>query len=149
MILNLKKSIKIILYILGSFLSVIGLLSLIVLGNLFNNDKNIGENYMLLLSKEFRQTAYFTIQKNYNQEFNMNKNFGEFCYRFFGNEIADKKIGVSLADQKIMGTVYANNNIYGAEVDPATLQLEMGPKLAGYDLKWYNWLGFGLDKLGQ
>jgi len=104
-------------------------------------------NYRFALSQRIRSDAYSLAEKDYNESYGLNKNFGEFCYRFFGDELNTKKIHLSLDEQMIRGSVYAQANLYGAKIDPQTLNLEIDSEPAIWHWKWYNWLGIGLDKI--
>ncbi|MFA6307189.1 MAG: hypothetical protein WC639_05280 [Patescibacteria group bacterium] len=104
-------------------------------------------DYGFILSRRIRSQAYALQEKEYNEKFDLNKNFGEFCYRFFGDELKTKKIRLSLDEQLIRGSVYANGNLYGGKIDPKTLSLEVNSEPVTWHWKWYNWLGLGLDKI--
>lgn len=104
-------------------------------------------DYGLALSQKIRSHAYFLSEEEYNKKYNLNKNFGEFCYRFFGDELKTKKIRPSLDERKIRGMVYAEANLYGGKIDPRTLNLEIESRPATWHWRWYNWLGIGLDKI--
>jgi hypothetical protein len=104
-------------------------------------------DYGFILSRRIRSQAYALQEKEYNEKFDLNKNFGEFCYRFFGDELKTKKIRLSLDEQLIRGSVYANGNLYTGAINPKTLSLELNSKPAIWHWRWYNWLGIGLDKV--
>ncbi|MDD4271329.1 MAG: hypothetical protein PHF50_00830 [Patescibacteria group bacterium] len=140
-----KKFFKIILVFLPLTLlaAIIFLAAMVVITYKTNPD------YGFILSQKIRSRAYALSEKQYNEKFNLNKNFGEFCYRFFGDELNAKKIRLSLDEQMIRGSVYAGSNLYGAKVDPKTLNLEIESQPATWHWRWYNWLGIGLDKVYQ
>ncbi|MBI4779497.1 hypothetical protein HY797_03540 [Candidatus Falkowbacteria bacterium] len=143
MIEPIKKKFKIILIFLPlMFLTVIIFLVLIVIIIYKTNP-----DYGFALSQKIRSHAYFLSEKEYNEKYNLNKNFGEFCYHFFGDELKTKKARLSLDEQMIRGTVYAGANLYGGKIDPKTLNLEINSQPATWHWKWYNWLGIGLDKI--
>ena len=106
-------------------------------------------DYGFVLSQKLRSHAYALQEKEYNQKFNQNKNFGEFCYRFFGNELNTKKIRLSLDEQMIRGSVYAYGNLYSGKINPSTLDMEINDQPATWHWRWYNWLGIGLDKVSR
>ncbi|MFA5359994.1 MAG: hypothetical protein WC349_03500 [Patescibacteria group bacterium] len=138
---NIKKFLLILLIIL--LVIIIFLVSTII----FNYKTN--PDYGFILSQKLRSHAYALQEKEYNQEFNQNKNFGEFCYRFFGNELINKKIRLSLDEQMIRGSVYAYGNLYSGKINPITLDMEINNQPAIWHWKWYNWLGIGLDKVSR
>lgn len=104
-------------------------------------------DYGFILSQKIRSQAYSLSEAEYNKKYSLNKNFGEFCYRFFGDELKTKKIRLSLDEQKIRGSAYAYGNLYGGKIDPKTLNLEIESEPATWHWRWYNWLGIGLDKV--
>ncbi|HAM88948.1 MAG: hypothetical protein US83_C0002G0048 [Candidatus Falkowbacteria bacterium GW2011_GWC2_38_22] len=124
------------------FLALLGVVSLIVVLNYI-----FSTNYKLFLSQKTRSDAWTFLEKTYNNEFSQNKNFGEFCYRFRGHELDNNNIPLSIDEQKIRGTVYAEGNIFEANVDPKNMSLEIGQ--SSWQWKWYNWLGFGINKDSQ
>jgi len=141
----MSKSIKTILVFLPlTFLAIIIFLISIIIFNYKTNP-----DYGFILSQKLKSHAYALQEKKYNQEFNQNKNFGEFCYRFFGNDLNTKKIRLSLDEQVIRGSVYAYGNLYSGKINPITLDMEISNQPAIWHWKWYNWLGIGLDKVYQ
>ena len=106
-------------------------------------------DYGFILSQKIRSQAYALQEKVYNEKYNLNKNFGEFCYRFFGDELKTKKIRLSLDEQMIRGSVYAYGNLYAGKIDPETLSLKIESEPATWHWRWYNWLGIGLNKVYQ
>lgn len=140
---QLKQTVKKIIYSLFITLFVVsGILNLVLITNLNSNT-----DFMFLLSQKLRKDAYIMTETRYNKEFNQNKNFGEFCYRFFGDELRNKKIRLSLDEQKIRGMAYANGNLYGSKINPQSLEMEMDDQAIAWQWKWYNWLGIGLDEV--
>jgi len=142
---SIKKILKIILVFLPlTFLVIfIFLLATAILVYKTNPD------YGFILSRKIRSHAYFLSEEEYNKKYSLDKNFGEFCYRFFGNELKTKKIRLSLDEQMIRGSVYAYGNLYGGKIDPKTLSLEVSSEPATWHWRWYNWFGIGLDKIYQ
>ncbi len=138
-----KKRIKNILVFLSLILLIIFVLLAVTVVFAYKTNPDYG----FILSQKLKSHSYFLSEKEYNNKFNQDKNFGEFCYRFFGDELKTKKIRLSLDEQMIRGSVYANANLYGGKIDPKTLNLEIENKPATCHWKWYNWLGIGLDKV--
>ena len=140
-----KKFFKIIfLFLPLTFLIIIiFLISVIILIYKTNPD------YGFVLSQKIRSHAYFLQEEQYNEKYSLNKNFGEFCYRFFGDELNNKKIRLSLDEQIIRGSIYAYGNLYSGKIDPATLDMKINDQPATWHWKWYNWLGIGLDKVSR
>jgi hypothetical protein len=106
-------------------------------------------DYGFALSQKIRSRAYFLSEAEYNKKYDLNKNFGEFSYRFFGDELKTKKIRLTLDEQVIRGSVYANDKLYLGKIDPKTLNLEISGQPATWHWQWYNWFGIGLDKIYQ
>ncbi len=140
----MAKKIKIFLLLLLIILIFIIFLTSLIIFNYKTNP-----DYGFILSQKLRSHAYALQEKEYNQEFNQNKNFGEFCYRFFGDELNTKKIRLSLDEQMIRGSVYAYGNLYSGNIDPKTLDMQLSDKPAIWHWRWYNWLGIGLDKISR
>ncbi len=140
-----KKLFKIIL----AFLPLILLTILIFLVATVIFIYKTNPDYGFALSQRIRSQAYFLSEAEYNKKYSLNKNFGEFCYRFFGDELKAKKIRLSLDEQMIRGSVYAYGNLYGGKIDPKTLNLEIESEPTTWHWRWYNWLGLGLDKVYQ
>ena len=128
-------------------LTFLAILIFFILAVVINYKTN--SDYGFILSQKIRSQAYFLSEEEYNKKYNLDKNFGEFCYRFFGEELNTKKIRLSLDEQVIRGSVYANANLYGGKIDPRTLSLETESQPAIWHWQWYNWLGIGLDKVRQ
>jgi hypothetical protein len=124
------------------------LIIVVLLATIVINYK-INPDYGFILSQKIRSHAYFLSEKEYNKQYNLNKNFGEFCYRFYGDELNTKKIRLSSDEQMIRGSVYARANLYGGKIDPRTLNLEIESEPATWHWQWYNWFGIGLDKIYQ
>ena len=125
-----------------AFLALLGVIGLIVIFNY-----TFSANYKLFLSQKLRADAWASLEKTYNAKFNQDKNFGEFCYRFRDHELDNNKISLSVDEQKIRGAVYAERNIYEANVDPKDMSLEIGQSSRRW--RWYNWLGFGTNTDSQ
>lgn len=138
---------KIFFKIILKFLPLVFLIILVFLIAAVIFTYKTNPDYGFILSQKIRSHAYFLSEEEYNKKYNLNKNFGEFCYRFFGDELRTKKIRLSLDEQIIRGSVYANANLYGGKIDPKTLNLEIESEPAIWHWKWYNWLGIGLDKV--
>jgi len=145
MILLNKKSLKNILFFLPIFLLSIELSLFIMVVVIYKTNPDYG----FILSQKIRSHSYDLSEKQYNKEFNLNKNFGEFCYRFFGDELKTKKVRLSLNDKTIRGSVYSQANLYAAKVNPETLDLNIENNPTIWHWKWYNWIGIGLDKVHQ
>jgi len=140
-----KKNFKIILV----FLPLVFLILVIFLFLTVILIYRVNSDYGFILSQKIKSHAYFLQEEQYNEKYSLNKNFGEFCYRFYGDELNTKKIHLSLDEQMIRGSVYARANLYGGKVDPKTLNLEIDNQPATWHWKWYNWFGIGLDKVYQ
>jgi len=142
---SIKKNYKIILLFLPLTLLAVFIVLIVMVIFIYKTNPSYG----FILSRKIRSQAYVLSEKQYNEEFNLNKNFGEFCYRFFGDELKTGKIRLSLDEQKIRGSVYANGNLSIGKINPKTLNLEIENKPATFHWQWYNWLGIGLDKVYQ
>jgi hypothetical protein len=135
---NFKHSLKIGLCIL----SIIGLIfSLIFLVFIFNVKTN--PEYLFFLSKKIRADYFYKTEIRYNKQFNQSKKFGEFCYRLIGDEIDKNKVNLTLDQQKIRGSLYYNDQVFVANINPVNLDLEFNRDEKNFKWKWYNWLGFG------
>jgi len=142
---TIKKNFKIILVFLP--LMLLAILIFLVATIIFIY--KINPDYGFILSQKMRSHAYTLQEKVYNERFNLNKNFGEFSYRFFGDELKTKKVRLTLGEQLIRGSVYAGGNLYAGAINPKTLNLEIDSGPATWHWHWYNWLGIGLDKVCQ
>ena len=140
-----KKLFKIIFVFLPLALLVISIFLISIIIFIYKTNPDYG----FILSQKLRSHAYALQEEEYNKEFNQNKNFGEFCYRFFGDELINKKIRLSLDEQMIRGSVYAYGNLYSGKINPSTLDMEINNQPATWHWKWYNWFGIGLDKVYQ
>lgn len=139
--MNIKKFLLV--FFLTFFILFIALISIVI----FNYKRN--PDYGFILSQKLRSHAYALQEEEYNQEFNQNKNFGEFCYRFLGDELKNKKIRLTLDEQIIRGSVYAYGSLYSGTINPNTLDMKINNQPGIWHWKWYNWLGIGLDKVYQ
>lgn len=140
---SIKKTFKLILVLLPLALLAIMIFLIFMVISIYKTNPDYG----FALSQKIRSQAYFLSEAEYNKKYKSDKNFGEFCYRFFGDELKTKKIRLSLDERKIRGTVYAEANLYGGKIDPQTLNLEVEGQPATWHWHWYNWLGLGLDKI--
>jgi len=138
-----KKIFKIILVFLPLTLLVILIFLLATVILIYKTNPDYG----FILSQKLKNHAYSLQEEIYNKKYNFNKNFGEFCYRFHGDELSTKKIRLSLDEQMIRGSVYAQGNLYGGKIDPKTLNMEINSEPAAWHWRWYNWFGIGLDKV--
>lgn len=120
--------------ILCSLLSVGLVNSIIVLNLIFN------QNYQQRLSQKLRMTSFDAMENEYNKKFDQNKKFGEFCYRLVGGELDKKQINLG-SDGRIRGALYADNNIYKAEVDTRSAGLIFDHNPQNLQWKWYSWFG--------
>jgi hypothetical protein len=141
----MQKKFKIILVFLPSALLIIVFLLLAMVIFNYKSDSDYG----FVLSQKIRRHAYFLSEAEYDEKYDLNKKFGEFCYRFFGDELDSKKIRLSLDEQMIRGSVYANADVYEGKIDPKTLSLTINDRPATWHWRWYNWFGVGLDKVFQ
>jgi hypothetical protein len=139
----MQKKIKNILVFVPLTLLIILLILLAIVIFTYKTDPDYG----FILSQKIRRHAYFLSETKYNEKYDQNKNFGEFCYRFFGDELNSKKIRLSLDEQIIRGSVYANGDIYAGTINPKTLALKISDQPATWHWRWYNWFGVGLDKV--
>jgi hypothetical protein len=99
--------------------------------------------YSFHLSEKIMVDYFHSTENTYNKKFNQDKKMGEFCYRLKGGEIDNGKINLTIDQQKIMGALYNNDNVYSANIDPATLNLDFDKNAGVLKWHWYNWLGFG------
>jgi len=148
-----QSPLKFFLILIITLFSILGILALTAIYNYnFNNNYNIGimdirTQYMFALSQKITRDVYPLFEKNYNERYSNNKDRGEFCYSFFGDEVKEKKIKLSLDEQKIRGVVHMDGNSYSAKINPKTLELEINNSPSTWHWKWYNWLGIGLQKI--
>jgi hypothetical protein len=124
------------------FFATVGLLfSIMALIAILNTKMNT--QYLFSVSQKLRADYFQATEYKYNNQFNQNKKFGEFCYRLTGNEIDNGKINLTTDEQKIRGSLYYNNQLYAANIDPDNLNLAFDKDSGNLKWKWYNWLGFG------